>query len=504
MQGNTQVWRTFTFAPVTTGWIRVLVQGSQDGWSQIAEIEAYESSGGSNTAPTVSLTSPTNGTSTTAPGSFTLAATASDVEGPVMSVAFYANGSVLGTATTSPFSLPWTGVAAGSVRADGSCNRWRGLVDHLCGGERDRDDGVGREIERGVGGQRGDGDGILGVQRELASMGGDQRRPAGRRAWRRRDVERRDGGRVSGLGGGGVCGGEDDRPDRRLRDPGRSGQPVEPTPGLGCTGCGLKDFTLQYWSATGWQTVPGGVVQGNTQVWRTFTFAPVTTGWIRVLAQGSPDGWSQAAEIEAYASGGGSTPPPTGEWFVAPGASGNGSSSSPFGKIQQALDVAQPGQTITVLPGTYNESLATTRAGLPGQPIVLRSAAGRGSVLVTTSGRVLTVVHAHFAVEGLVLDGQYGTNDLVRVDWGGHYFRLSNSELRRTSRDLVDMLSVDGVVIENSLLHHALNWQGGRQDAHGIVGAAVRDLVVRDCEIHTFSGDGLQFDPARIAPGWAG
>ncbi len=66
------------------------------------------------------------------------------------------------------------------------------------------------------------------------------------------------------------------------------------------------------------------------------------------------------------------------------------------------------------------------------------------------------------------------------------------------------MLSVDGVVIENSLLHHALNWQGGRQDAHGIVGAAVRNLVVRDCEIHTFSGDGLQFDPARIAPGWDG
>ena len=68
----------------------------------MAEIEAYESSGGGNTPPTVSLTSPTNGTSTTAPGSFTLMATAADAEGPVVGVAFYANGVLLGTRHDEP------------------------------------------------------------------------------------------------------------------------------------------------------------------------------------------------------------------------------------------------------------------------------------------------------------------------------------------------------------------------------------------------------------------
>jgi hypothetical protein len=123
-------------------------------------------------------------------------------------------------------------------------------------------------------------------------------------------------------------------------------------------------------------------------------------------------------------------------------------------------------------------------------------------VLVTSPGRVLTVLHPYFTLEGLVLDGQYGADDLVRVYGDGDYLHLKNNELRRSSRDLVDMGSPTGVLIEGSLLHHALNPVDGRSDAHGIVGLAVRDLIVRDTEIHTFSGSGIQVDPARSEPGW--
>jgi hypothetical protein len=39
---NNLVWRQFTFAPVTTTKIRVLVTATADGvWSRIAEVEAY-------------------------------------------------------------------------------------------------------------------------------------------------------------------------------------------------------------------------------------------------------------------------------------------------------------------------------------------------------------------------------------------------------------------------------------------------------------------------------
>ena len=67
-----------------------------------------------NTPPTISLTAPSNGTSFMAPASTTLAAVASDTNGSVTRVDFYAGSTLVGYDTTSPFSVPWTNVAAGS------------------------------------------------------------------------------------------------------------------------------------------------------------------------------------------------------------------------------------------------------------------------------------------------------------------------------------------------------------------------------------------------------
>jgi hypothetical protein len=285
--------------------------------------------------------------------------------------------------------------------------------------------------------------------------------------------------------------------------------PSEPTPAMTWSQWGVGDFTVQYWTGSAWQTVPGGVIVDNNLVWRAITFAPLTTTGIRVLVQRAAGGWSRITEIEALGGGSGGGPgpgpgpaPSGSEWFVAPGGTGNGSTSNPFGSIQAGLNVAQPGDIVTVRSGTYAEGLSTVRGGNSAQPILLRAESGRGSVLVTRLGRVLTVSHPYVSVRGLVLDGQYGADDLVRVNSTAHYFRLSDSELRRSSRDLVDMGSPVGVLIEGCLLHHALNPVDGRSDAHGIVGLAVRDLIVRDTEIHTFSGSGIQVDPARSVPGW--
>ena len=41
-----------------------------------------------------------------------------------------------------------------------------------------------------------------------------------------------------------------------------------------------------------------------------------------------------------------------------------------------------------------------------------------------------------------------------------------------------------------------------RRDAHGVTGGAVTNLTIKDTEIHTFSGDAIQFDPGRWEPGW--
>jgi len=67
---------------------------------------------------------------------------------------------------------------------------------------------------------------------------------------------------------------------------------------------------------------------------------------------------------------------------------------------------------------------------------------------------------------------------------------------------LIDIRSPQNILIEHCRIHHALNAAAGRTDAHGIVAFAVRDLTIRDTEIHTFSGDGIQIDPRRMSPGW--
>ena len=67
-----------------------------------------------NQAPTVSLTSPANGATFTAPATITVSASASDADGTIAKVDFFAGTTLIGTDTTSPYSITWNNVAAGS------------------------------------------------------------------------------------------------------------------------------------------------------------------------------------------------------------------------------------------------------------------------------------------------------------------------------------------------------------------------------------------------------
>jgi hypothetical protein len=69
----------------------------------------------SNQRPTVTLTAPAAGATYTAPASMTLAATASDPDGTVTQVAFYANGQQIGSADpSSPYTVAWSNVPQGT------------------------------------------------------------------------------------------------------------------------------------------------------------------------------------------------------------------------------------------------------------------------------------------------------------------------------------------------------------------------------------------------------
>jgi hypothetical protein len=64
--------------------------------------------------PTVTLTSPTNGASFLSGTMVSLTATATDPDSAVAGVDFYADGALLGTATTVPYSWAWIATPAGS------------------------------------------------------------------------------------------------------------------------------------------------------------------------------------------------------------------------------------------------------------------------------------------------------------------------------------------------------------------------------------------------------
>ena len=67
-----------------------------------------------NQLPTVSITAPSNGATFTAQASISLAATASDPDGTISRVDFYAGSQIIGTDTSSPYTASWNNVSAGT------------------------------------------------------------------------------------------------------------------------------------------------------------------------------------------------------------------------------------------------------------------------------------------------------------------------------------------------------------------------------------------------------
>jgi cellulose 1,4-beta-cellobiosidase len=85
------------------------------GGSPSASPSASASASSNPSAPVVSLTSPSSGSTFTAPATVSLAATASAPGSTVSKVEFYRGGTtLLGTDTTSPYTFSWTNVAAGT------------------------------------------------------------------------------------------------------------------------------------------------------------------------------------------------------------------------------------------------------------------------------------------------------------------------------------------------------------------------------------------------------
>jgi Big-like domain-containing protein/IPT/TIG domain-containing protein len=82
----------------------------------------------SNAAPAVSITTPSNNAIFTPPANITINATASDSDGTISAVEFYQGSTLIGTDTTSPYSVTWNNVVAGSYLLTARATDNRGAI----------------------------------------------------------------------------------------------------------------------------------------------------------------------------------------------------------------------------------------------------------------------------------------------------------------------------------------------------------------------------------------
>jgi hypothetical protein len=359
----------------------------------VIELEAWGTSLGGNTPPAVSITSPTDGLGVVAPATVTVAASASDGDGSIASVAFFANGAPIGTDTTSPYSVTWSGVAAGSYSLTAVATDNQGATTTsspvhvtVAASNVPPSVAIASPIEAAtftlpvaiaLSATAGDSDGTVAsvafyvngslVATDTTSPYGVTWNPAAAGAYTLTAVATdnygatttsaavhvtvnpdpnrmnwalaANGGVASasstyspsyspagaingdrkgvnfGFGGGWNDGTPNAVPDWlevdfngtkliqevdvfSMQD--NYSSPVEPTLTMTFTSFGLRAFEVQYWNGTTWVDVPGGAITNNNLVWRQVVFAPVTTSKIRLLITGGLNGYSRVMEVEAW------------------------------------------------------------------------------------------------------------------------------------------------------------------------------------------------------------
>lgn len=121
--------------------------------------------------------------------------------------------------------------------------------------------------------------------------------------------------------------------------------------------------------------------------------------------------------------------------YVDP-ATGNDSNSGtidlPFRTLQKALDVVQPGATIMLASGTYQEAVQTKRPGNASAPIIIEPDSGAQPVLDGNANTLIVLIigHSYYTVRGLeIKNAKVG----ARIEYA------------------------TGVVFENNKIHHTAN-----------------------------------------------
>jgi len=117
---------TFTWSNVPSGSYDLAAVATDNAGATARSTAATINVKPPNQLPTVAFTAPAQGSVFTAPGAVTLTANASDPDGNIAKVEFFAGATKLGEATTAPFSIAWQGVAAGTYAVTATATDYAG------------------------------------------------------------------------------------------------------------------------------------------------------------------------------------------------------------------------------------------------------------------------------------------------------------------------------------------------------------------------------------------
>ncbi len=186
-----------------------------------------------------------------------------------------------------------------------------------------------------------------------------------------------------------------------------------------------------------------------------------------------------------------------------PAPDADGSVEKPFGSIALALELAQPGDTVELLPELFREKIVFPRDGAPGRPIVLWGCRCRGT-MIEGEGTMIKVDRRHIVLDLIHVGAGYSSEPVIRVTAGADSLILREMDLYQSKGAGVHLEGADGVRIEDCQFHNLLaGSQTGRAVAHGIEALGTRGLEVIGCTAYYCNGYALRLAPGTEGRDWS-
>ncbi len=129
---------------------------------------------------------------------------------------------------------------------------------------------------------------------------------------------------------------------------------------------------------------------------------------------------------------------------------GDGSKEKPFRRIQEAANIALPGDEVIVMPGVYHEEVSPVNAGTEKEPIIYRSAEPRMAT-ITGAERIKDWEHVEGDVWKVVIDNAYFGScnpytTLVYGDWLNQGIPVHIGEVFMNDKSLYEMEKLEQVM----------------------------------------------------------